>query len=316
MSDATENKQFNPLADNVIHRDYTGGLNSGGNVGQGIEDFEEPQFIPFSEEPTPEVDDVQVVEPTQPSQPRQSSSSDEDLGVKGASSQEKRRNAEKAAEGLLAVYAQYLPRPFKHLSKFKDGDIAKLEMNNEINTQMIVTADGQTVGGYIQQTNSQVDQIFTVTDEQLEEVKEPLIDYLVEKDIQMSPAARLGMAIGSHIFAFGVATFQMWQQNKDALNTFKEFHQEAVRDGYRPNLATHSSQAAPKATSPENLTQTEEYVHQPREEAQEFFDNKGNLHDEEQIVEFVDIDDIPETESNLTISNYMEMAIGGEDIPE
>ncbi len=112
---------------------------------------------------------------------------------------EKRRNATKMADTLLLVYRDKVPELFKYLAKFNEGKISKMELNGEIDRNMPVLEDGTTIGVYIARVNNHVEANFVISDEQIKEVREPLIDWLMEKDLKLTPQQRLLIAIGSQM---------------------------------------------------------------------------------------------------------------------
>lgn len=139
---------------------------------------------------------------------------------------EKRRNATKMADTLLMVYRENVPTIFKTISKFNEGKISKMELNGEIDRSMPILADGTTVGSYIKRVNLEIDSTFVVSDEQCAEIREPLIDYLMEKDLKLTPSQRVWMALGGQVISFGLAAVQQWQLRRHEMMQFQEFHAE------------------------------------------------------------------------------------------
>ena len=123
---------------------------------------------------------------------------------------QKRKSAEKTAEALLSMYCQFVPMPFIKWSTFSEG---KIQMENNV-----------TVKDYIDGVNEQAQEVFKVSDETREEIKDPLVDVLLEQDLALTPTQRLMLAVGGHLVTMGFSAFQLSQNNKQALETFEKFH--------------------------------------------------------------------------------------------
>ena len=138
---------------------------------------------------------------------------------------QKRKSAEKTADALLSMYCQFVPMPFVKLSSFNEGKIQKLVFNNQLDLSMQLE-NNVSVKDYIDGVNEQAQEVFKVTDETREEIKDPLIDVLLEQDLALTPTQRLMFAIGGHILTMGFSAYQLNQNNKQALETFEKFHSQ------------------------------------------------------------------------------------------
>jgi hypothetical protein len=136
---------------------------------------------------------------------------------------QKRKSAEKTAEALLNMYCQFVPMPFKRWSSINEGKVQKLVFENKIDLSMQLE-NNVSVKDYIDGTNEQVEEIFKVSDETREEIKDPLVDVLLEQDLALTPTQRLMLAVGGHLVTMGFSAFQLAQNNKQALETFEKFH--------------------------------------------------------------------------------------------
>ena len=110
----------------------------------------------------------------------------------------KRRAAEQTADTLLKGYAQLAPIPFKWMSKFPESKIEKMAFNGEIDLSIEVS-DGVTFDDYMKQTNEQLDEIFEVDSDTLSDIREPLIEVLMEQNMELTPTQRLIAAVLSHL---------------------------------------------------------------------------------------------------------------------
>ena len=136
---------------------------------------------------------------------------------------QKRKSAEKTAEALLNMYCQFVPMPFIKWSSFSEGKIQKMVFENKLDLTMQLE-NNVSVKDYIDGVNEQAQEVFKVSDETKEEIKDPLIDVLLEQDLALTPTQRLMLAVGGHLVTMGFSAFQLAQNNKQALETFEKFH--------------------------------------------------------------------------------------------
>lgn len=161
---------------------------------------------------------------------------------------QKRKAAEKTADAILQMYASFAPMPFKKWASFSEFKIQKLAFQGDIDLNMQVE-NGVTVQDYIDGTNQQVDEIFTVPEETKQEIKDPLIDVLLEQEIALTPTQRLMLAVGSHVVTMGFQAYQLSQNNKMALEQFKKFHENNQKIN-NPSVKKSKSKKQKKSNSP------------------------------------------------------------------
>ena len=252
---ATNSINFNPFEEPVIERSYTKGIqpksqgedddsddddsndnNEKGfsdedlkmpNDGERIDDSEEDEDIPEPEWAntggfsggSDDDDDEEDYDDEE----------DEDGGKLGGDNlqdltpAQKRKSAEKTAEALLNMYCQFVPMPFIKWSSFSEGKIQKMVFENKVDLSMQLE-NNVSVKDYIDGVNEQAQEVFKVSDETKEEIKDPLIDVLLEQDLALTPTQRLMLAVGGHLVTMGFSAFQLAQNNKQALETFEKFH--------------------------------------------------------------------------------------------
>ncbi|MNU97241.1 hypothetical protein D3C71_873040 [compost metagenome] len=128
----------------------------------------------------------------------------------------KRRTAEQTADTFLKAYAKIAPMPFKWWAKFPESKIEKMAFKGEIDLSIEVS-DGVTFDDYMKQTNEQLDEIFAVDEETLSDIREPLIEVLMEQNMELTPAQRLMAAVFSHIMQMVSVAFKLSQQNNRIL---------------------------------------------------------------------------------------------------
>ena len=198
---------FNPFEEPVIERGYTKGYV---NDTQNEDVFDEEDMkMPTDGESIdgdiPNDDDGDIPEPAysntalpQDEENEDDEEYDEDedesdkLGgdnLQDLTPAQKRKSAEKTAEALLNLYCQFAPLPFKNWASFKDHKIQKMVFEDKLDLQMPLE-NGITVKDYIDGNNEQVEEIFKVSEETREEIKDPLIDVLLEQELALTPTQR------------------------------------------------------------------------------------------------------------------------------
>jgi hypothetical protein len=114
--------------------------------------------------------------------------------------------------------------------------LERMDMAGEIDLKMVVTEGGQNIRGHCEAVNQQVEDIFVVTEEMQKEIKEPLVDVLMEKELALTPMQRLGIVVGGQMVQFATASLQLGISNKKAMAQFKEFRAE--QGNQRPTAST------------------------------------------------------------------------------
>lgn len=238
---------FTPFEEPVIERSYTKGVI--GND-ESNEDYSEENHngegVSFDEQDLQRPIDEDIPEPVWAGgfSSTGNNTSDENFGEEGSENEEdysgeklggdnledlspaqKRKSAEKTAEAILNMYCNFAPLPFKKWSSISDGKVQKLVFENKIDLNMQLE-NNVTVKDYIDGVNEQVDEVFKVSDETREEIKDPLIDVLLEQELALTPTQRLMLAVGSHLVTMTFSAFQLAQNNKVALETFEKYHRQ------------------------------------------------------------------------------------------
>lgn len=251
-----------PFSEPVVEREYTN-FGIGGDIGETYEvggdefdiepEIEEPAYAssfnkggsgqmgghqqqPPVQQPIEEIHNYDDFQPFDSG----GSSGGGNTEYQDLSPKQKRKMAEETAEAILKTYARFVPIPFKLLSKFNMSKLERMEMSNELNLKMVVQVGGVTVMDYVEEVNEQVDEIFTITEEMQNEIREPLVDVLMENEIALTPTQRLIIAVGGQLFQMGAMAWQYNKSNKQALEQFKKFHQEQ-RGGVHPNMMNNAN---------------------------------------------------------------------------
>ena len=262
---------FTPFEEPVIERGYTKGFqqeedipNDYQNFEQGGSDFQfsedELKRPPIEEDiPEPEwassggsVNDT-ITDAEYTEEVESEGEGSEKLGgdnLQDLSPQQKRKSAEKTADAILGLYCNFAPLPFKKWASFNEAKINKLVFEDKLDMNMRLE-DNVSVRDYIKGTNEQVEEIFEVSDEQREEIKEPLVDVLLEQDLALTPTQRLLLAVGGHIITMGMSAFQLAQNNKVALESFQKYHQEFKSQSVGRNTPPKGSSSTRTSAQPD-----------------------------------------------------------------
>lgn len=177
---------YNPFADEIIERSYNQSGAAAPNPGSDPDDelnLEESKDNPLSDLPP----------------------------------HTKRRAAEQTADTLLKGYAQIAPMPFKWWAKFPEEKIEKMAFNGELDLSLEVS-DGISFDDYMKQANAQLDEIFEVDSDTLNDIREPLIEVLMEQNLELTPTQRLLAAVFSHVMQMFTVALKLSKQNNRILS--------------------------------------------------------------------------------------------------
>lgn len=110
---------------------------------------------------------------------------------------QKRKAAKQTAEMLLGVYCQYIPEVYKFFVKIPFKKLDKIISAGEINLDTAITNQGEdmTVKQYFDGLRGSIDTLFEVDEETRQNILEPLIEVLMEKELALTPMQRLMFAI-------------------------------------------------------------------------------------------------------------------------
>jgi len=194
----------------------------------------------------------------------------ENTEAKDMSKAQKRREAEKSADALLFHYCLYIPMPFKAWASFNDRKIERLALEDKINLNMSFQLDAKrekTVKEYMEGVNKDVDSAFTVSEERKQEIREPLIEVLMEQGMVLTAQQRLMMAVGSHVAELIFSTVKIANSNNQVLDVFMKIHaqkKEEQRQSSQPQQPEQRGGGSPpeggSAPSPEPDPQPERPV--------------------------------------------------------
>lgn len=251
-----EDAGFDPLEEKVIKRSYTEGkinnpvtnaepqttdTGAGTGSGSGNETKDthvtgqtqdaQPKIEPEISEPEikeipPEITAAEEEKKKQEQEKEKPKSEPVNPKLDDLSPTQKRKAAEKTADALITTYSNLVPIPFIKISSFNERKLEARHLNDEIDMNMQIMDDGTRVVDYCQKVNRDAESTFVVTKEMKEEIREPLIDVLLENNFALTPTQRLIMAVGGQILQMGITAIQYMQQNSNAMETFKKFHED------------------------------------------------------------------------------------------
>lgn len=281
----TSDVNYDPFNEPVIERGYTKGFVENEDIPseQDIpaeEDIPTEEDIPSEQDiPNPNVQDVEFTEEDldipEPDYVQNQSIGfsdegeddeyegeddefDEDGGalnegnLQDLSPAQKRKSAEKTADAILMMYSKVVPVPFEKWASINDGTVQKLALNDRIDLNMELEND-LTVQQYVDSSNEQVKEVFKVTDETKEEIKEPLVEVLLEQELALTPTQRLMLAVGSHIATMGFSAYQLAQSNKRTLEAFEKYHNDRKKGA----SASRPAPSQPVTPVNDNLSEDE-----------------------------------------------------------
>lgn len=256
VNDIPDN-EFNPLEEPVMQRSYTGGItNSGGSpinpytLQEKI--IEEPKYNATASSSKIDVDN-DLINPNSNTDSKGSGNTAKNINdipndipntsndvkreeitpqsenIKELSPKEKREAVEKTADAILIAWRSYVPLPFIYFSKFNEKKLKKLHDNDEIDLDIEVKSDGTNFREYVKEFNSNVEQIFSVSDEEVLALKDPLVDVLMEKDIALTPTQRLLFTAGQLLVSKVMMCAKLISEKKSDMEDMKIMHSERIQ---------------------------------------------------------------------------------------
>lgn len=130
----------------------------------------------------------------------------------------KKRAFEQTADAIMSAYGQYIPPIFAGYAKIDDYNFDKLVYEGKIDPRMNI-GNGTTVSQWKTAANEQADQIFAMSKEQHDSIREPLVEVLMENNFSLTPMQRLLIAVGMHVGSMGYAAYKISKENKMILET-------------------------------------------------------------------------------------------------
>jgi hypothetical protein len=141
---------------------------------------------------------------------------------------EQRDGAEKTADIALLAWKNYLPLPFIYFGKINVKKLKDAEKKGEIDLQAPVDRRGTLFIERVEKFNKEVETSFEVTDEEVNAIREPLIDVLMEKEVSLTPTQRLMFVAGQFVVAKVINVVKLISEQREMISDMKEMHKEKM----------------------------------------------------------------------------------------
>jgi hypothetical protein len=193
----------------------------------------------------------------------------ENDNLKELTPKEKRDAIEKTTDSILLAYKNYMPLPFIYFASYNIKKLQKLHDTDEIDLDTEVRRDGTTFIQSAKEHNNKVEKTFEISNEEIEALREPLFDVLMEQDIAFTPTQRLFFVAGQLVVAKTMGAVKLWKEQKDGIEEMKIIHKEkmdemrrqyednVIRKKSRPQQSNNVTYTTPPAStsSPRSTTQ-------------------------------------------------------------
>lgn len=247
--------------------------------------------------------------------------------VKELTAKEKREGVEKTADAILQAYKTYIPLPFIYFSSFNIKKLEALDENDEIDIERPIKRDGTNFRDYAKEFNAKVESVFVVTEDEVESLREPLEDVLMEQEIAFTPTQRLMFVAGQLLVAKTIACVKLNREKKSDIQDMKDMHRErmeAMEKQYQQNeKMSNVKTAQPAQQAPaENITVKKEApVEQAPVEQKNDSEVSKTSNQVESVAEIIsetkstDIDPTPTLEDVLAMTDDVNSTDAENDIP-
>ena len=195
---------------------------------------------------------------------REREKKEKEENLKELTKAEKKDSVAKTTDAMLLAYKTYIPLPFIHFSSYNLKKLDKLDKDDIIDLDTQVTSDGTKFREYSKNFNSQVEKAFIVTDEEVEALREPLFDVLMEQDFAFTPTQRLMFVAGQFVVAKVMMCVKFLREKKSDMDDMKRIHAENLAEAQRQfdilmkkDSGNPQQQQAPRNESP-NVTVKQE----------------------------------------------------------
>lgn len=147
---------------------------------------------------------------------------------KKLTAKEQREGAEKTADIALLAYKNYIPLPFIYFGSINVKKLKDSEKKGEIDLQAPIDRKGTRFIDRVEKFNKEVEASFEVTDEEVEAIREPLIDVLMEKEVSLTPTQRLIFVAGQFVVAKVINVVRLVSEQRSMISEMKEMHKEKM----------------------------------------------------------------------------------------
>lgn len=241
-----EHKDYNSFAKPTIHRGYTDDL-----VRASLGDIPAEEL----DQPIPEATYTKPIFDEEDKPKSKTKSSSDDLSysddvktplnppLEDLNPAQKRKAANIQADAFLNSYQRLFPVPFKYIASYDINKMKKLHNKGEININTAVKQDGTTILDYTVEFNDKIDKTLVVSDEMKEELKDPVVELIMEQGIALTPFQQILMIVGTHAISFLQPTLQLAFEKRNDMEQFRQFKKEDDAKGlYSSNRPTQYAQ--------------------------------------------------------------------------
>jgi len=319
------NSEYNPLNEPVKQRSYTGGIVTNSNpiinnqVNQNLGEriIEEPLYN-NSGSAKLEIDD-DLINPNNSNQQQKKSNSNsnnsnnnsnsnsgtmskeeqdrekkrlqEEENLRELSRKEKKEQVEQTANAILLAYKNYIPVPFIYISTYNEKKLKDLHEKDLIDLDVQIKKDGTTFREYYKEHDAKVEQAFSVTDEEVEALKNPLVRVLMEKEIALTPTQELLFTGGQILAGKVMLAMKFFMEKKSDIEEMKNMHREKMEMDERKIRLEQERMERESQRNTEKAEKTQPKKEEEKIETVEAETYSPTLDD---VVEFEDDNDIPD----------------------
>lgn len=150
---------------------------------------------------------------------------------------------EKTADAMLASFKQLAPIPFVMLSSFNINKIEDLHDEDKLDKYMEVPEYDAPFIDFAKGFNAEMQKLSQFSDEEIEPIREPLIDVLNEQKVSLTPTQRLLVALGGALTPKLMVSIQQNNEKNRLMKKMILFHQNKM--GSDQQRTTHQSPPTP-----------------------------------------------------------------------
>ena len=166
---------------------------------------------------------------------------------------EKRKAVEMFADAILQTYSQLYNAAFTSMCKVDMNKMEILDRDGQIRLSMVIERDEageMTLRKNFTNYNEEVDEIFTITDEQRAALREPLIAVLLEKGAVPTPMVTLLIVVGSQVLQGVFAATGLRTEMKNTLETMIKVRKEELEAEVNAHRASQYQYNKPQPPQP------------------------------------------------------------------
>ena len=228
---------------------------------------------------------------------------------------QKKKAVKGTADAILQAYRNFVPKGLTYLSTYDTKKLKKLHSKGEIDIDAPVNRDGTTFFEYVSIFNDNVEEAFRFSNDEIEQLREPLEDVLMENNVAFTAMQRLVFVMAQQLVGKFMLVIKFVSEKRNTINEMKAMHSEklelmrqqgVVQINNNNNSFNQSkvSDDIPKRES-ENITVTNDI---PKQESNQENDIpsvtlESIMNDDTELVE----NDIPNTNDEIMVVEAEEL---------